>query len=392
MKRVALFIILLLIINPVLAVSFNTKSNKILVVNLNEDKILYEENMNIKTEIASITKIVTAITVLNNTTDLNREVVITKEMISNLDDYTRVYLKVWDKVPYIDLLYSLLLPSAADSAKALAIDMSGSIPKFVELMNKEIDKIGVKNTHFSNPIGIDDEENYSTAYDLYMILKYCLKNDTFKKIFETNEYYMKSLNKTIYKTIYMISKKENIDISIIKGAKTGYTFDAGLCLISTANLNGVNYMIVRLNAQVDKSYLNINDSIRLYNYYNDNYQYKTIINKDDLILTLPVERAFTRELKFYIEEDINRYVRKNINKEDLVIEYIGINAINKDIKLNQKLGTISVIYDNELLYKKDIYLNKRIFYYNFAQILVLFVICVIIIIKIFNYKRDYKVN
>ena len=151
-------------------------------------------------------------------------------------------------------------------------------------------------------------------------------------------------------------------------------------------------MIVRLNAQVDKSYLNINDSIRLYNYYNDNYQYKTIINKDDLILTLPVERAFTRELKFYIEEDINRYVRKNINKEDLVIEYIGINAINKDIKLNQKLGTISVIYDNELLYKKDIYLNKRIFYYNFAQILVLFVICVIIIIKIFNYKRDYKVN
>ena len=177
--------------------ALDIKSNNAILYNMNDNKIIYEKNAYDKVQIASLTKIVTAITYIENNRDLATTITIKYDMLRGLDGYAKVGLKSGDRITKQELLYALMLPSAADAAQALAIDNSGSIDAFVELMNKEVEKIGVKNTHFDNPVGMDSSNNYSTAYDMAQILIYALNNETFKEIFQADQYYLSSINKLI---------------------------------------------------------------------------------------------------------------------------------------------------------------------------------------------------
>ena len=233
MKKIILVIITLFLFINVKALEIN--SNNAILYNMNDESVIYEINSEEIVQIASLTKIVTAITVIENTENLNKEVTITREMLQGLDGYAKAGFKAGDKLTYIDLLYALMLPSAADAAQALAINISGSIEEFSNLMNQKIEERGVTNSKFDNPVGMDSESNYSTASDLAKILIYSLENETFKTIFNSNAYKIESLNKTVKKTL----ASYNIDTSIIKGAKTGFTYDAGLCLASTTTLENV---------------------------------------------------------------------------------------------------------------------------------------------------------
>ena len=207
MKKIVVFLVAFFsFIGTIFAYDFDIKSEKVIMVNLNEDMILYNKDENDKVQIASLTKIITAITVIENQPDLNKMVTIKSNMLAGLDGYAKLGLKVGDQVSYFDLLYALMLPSAADAGQALAIDMAGSINGFADMMNKEIEKIGVKNSHFTNPVGMDDDNNYSTAKDLYVILEYALKNDTFKALFEAKEHYLSTFGKTVYKTVNTTAK------------------------------------------------------------------------------------------------------------------------------------------------------------------------------------------
>ena len=384
MKKIVVFIIsFLAFINSVFAYDFEIKSDKVIMVNLNEDMVLYQKNENEKSQIASLTKIITAITVIENQPDLNKMVTIKSNMLAGLDGYAKLGLKVGDTVSYFDLLYALMLPSSADAAQALAIDTAGSIDNFADLMNEEAKKIGVKNSHFSNPAGIDDENNYSTAYDLYIILEYALKNDTFRALFESKEYYLSTYGKTVYKTLNNTAKQYRIDISVIKGAKTGFTYDAGLCLSSTSSENGVDYLIIVIGADVN-SLDHINDTINLYNYYIDNYEYKDVINKGDFLITIPVKKSKTKELSFVAPEDVSKYLKKDFDKSKMEIKYNGVDEITSKIKTGDKLGTFNFIYDGESLYKLDIYLNEDIKYYNYTKNIVILVIIIIVVLWIFK--------
>ena len=386
MKKLVVFIItFLLFIGNVFAYDFEIKSDKVIMVNLNEDMILYHKNENEKTQIASLTKIITAITVIENVDDLNQKVKITSNMLVGLDGYAKAGYKVGDEPTYFELLYALMLPSAADAGQALAIATAGSIDNFASMMNDKIKEIGVKNSHFSNPVGMDDDDNYSTANDLYVILKYALKNEKFKAIYEAKEYYAQELGKTIYKTLSQTAKQKNIDISIIKGAKTGFTYDAGLCLATTSSENNVDYLIVVLNADVD-SIDHIEDTVNLYNYYIDNYEYKDVVNKDDLLITLPVKKSKTKELTFYASEDVSKYLKKDFDKSKIEIKYTGVDEITSKIKIGDKIGTFDFIYDGELLYQLDIYLNEDIKYYNYMVnivILILIIVICLLVLKLF---------
>ena len=383
MKKLVVFIFALFsFINVAFAYDFKIGSNNVIMVNLNDDSILYEQNMDEKVPIASLTKIVTAITIIDNQDDLGKFVTITPKMLSGLDGYAKMGLKVGDKITYMELLYALMLPSAADAAQALAIDISGSIDEFSILMNKEIDKIGVKNSHFTNPVGIDDDDNYSTAYDLYIILKYALSNSTFKTIFETNEYHIISLDKDINKTISTTAFQNNINISIIKGSKTGFTYDAGLCLASTASENNIDYLIINLGADVD-SLDYINDPINLYKYYINNYEYKTIVKKNQLLVTIPIKNGWKKELEFYADSTYQKYVLKSLNESEIKVVYDGVSEITDKIKKGDKLGIVYFKYDDEVLYQYDIYLNEDLKYHHYWIIIpiVIFIFLIFVIIK-----------
>jgi len=374
MKKMLFAVFLILFrVNYVSAFDFEISSDKLILVNLNEDKVLYASNDLEKTQIASLTKIATAITVIDNVSDLTEEVVITADMFKGLDGYAKAGLKVGDKVTILDLLYALMLPSGADAANALAISVGGSIDEFVLLMNKTVSKLNLDNTHFSNPIGMDDVDNYSTAKDLYILLDYSLNNPTFRKIYETRSYYLEAIDDNVYSTIVPVAKKYNLDLSIIKGSKTGHTDEAGFCFSSIASINGVDYLLINLNAPID-NYSHILDALNIYNYYGNNYKYQIIKYEGELLYTLKINGSKQEVLNIYSDSDISLYLNNNVDVNKVNFEYEGVEVINKNINKGDKLGVLRLKYNKEILYEKDIYLNEDIVYYDYSKYVYIYVI------------------
>jgi len=358
MKKIILVFITLFLFINVNALEINSKNA--ILYNMNDKEVIYEKNSEEVVQIASLTKIVTAITVIENVEDLNKQVTITNEMLKGLNGYVKVGLKRGDKLTYLDLLYALMLPSAGDAAQALAISTSGSIEEFSILMNQKIEEIGVTNSKFDNPIGKDSENNYSTASDLAKILIYSLENGTFKLIFNTNTYNIKSISKVVKKTL----SSYDTDTSIIKGAKTGFTYKAGRCLASTTTLEGVDYLLITLGADVNSEYHAI-DTINLYKYYSSNYGYINVLSKEQLLKTIEVKHSKTKTYDIISKDDVSLYLEKTVSKENLKYEYDGIEELSKDIKKGDKLGTVNVIKDKENIYTYDVYLDIDIKYYNY---------------------------
>ena len=382
MKKLILFIITLFLFINVNGLEINSKNA--ILYNMNDKSVIYEKNSEEVVQIASLTKIVTAITVIENIEDLNKEVTITRKMLQGLNGYAKVGFKVGDKLTYMELLYALMLPSAADAAQALAIDMSGSIEEFSNLMNKKVQEIGVTNSKFDNPIGMDSENNYSTASDLAKILIYRLENETFKTIFNTNTYTITSLNKKIKKTL----TSYKTDTSIIMGSKTGFTYEAGRCLASTTTIEGVDYLFISLGADVNSEYHAI-DTINIYEYYSTNYGYIDILSKGDLLKTIEVKHSKTKVYDIISKDDISLYLEKTITKENLIYKYDGIEVLNRDIKKGDKLGTVTILNNEEVLYIYDVYLDTDIKYYNYMLYIGIGIIMllVILIVKKIKYKK-----
>ena len=380
MKKILLIIITLFIFININALEINSKNA--VLYNMNDKSIIYEKNSEEVVQIASLTKIITAITVIENVEDLEKEVTITSDMLQNLNGYVKVGLKVGDKLTYLDLLYALMLPSAGDAAQALAISTSGSIESFVNLMNKKISEIGVTNSNFDNPIGKDSQNNYSTASDLAKILIYSLKNETFKKIFNSNTYQIESLDLEVKKTL----SGYKTDTSIIKGAKTGFTYEAGRCLASITTIEGVDYLFVTLGADIN-SEDHVKDTIDIYEYYSSNYGYINILSKNQLLKTINVKHSKQKTYDIISKEDVSLYLEKNITKDKLEYKYKGIEELNKKIKKGDKIGKVEVISNNEVIYTYDVYLDSDIKYYNY---LLYISISLIIIILIAIMKKHIK--
>lgn len=376
------------ILIPINIKAIDTYSENVVLYNINEDKIIYEKDSNEKVKVASLTKIMTTIIALENIKDIKEEITIPIEAFKNLDGYVTSGFIPYQTVTYEDLLYGIMLPSAADCANAVALNISSSINEFVKLMNQKAQELDMKDTHFSNPIGID-EDNYSTVNDIALLLKYALKNEQFYKIFTTKEY-VTSTNLKLESTIIEKSKPYNLDVSTILGSKTGFTDEAGNCLASIAKINGVKYLLVTTNASIKNSY-HILDAINIYDYYSKNYSYKKILNYNQELKTINIKKLIKEEYKIESDNDIYLYINNNIDTNNLVYEYEGIEEITNKTNQNEPIGKINIKYNEEVLYRYNIYLNKKIEFYNFKKhiIVIILLFITILTIKIFTKKIKY---
>lgn len=333
--------------------------------NLNEDKVIYEKNKDEKVSIASLTKIMTALVAIDNIKDFNEKVTITGDMLKFLDDYNAyvIGLKVNQKVTYNDLLYGTLLPSGADCARALAISIAGSEEDFVKMMNDKAKELGLEDTYYQNSIGLDQKNQYSTTNEVAELLIEALKNKKFKEIFTTKSYVLSDKSMTIYSSLVSNAKNYRLDISYFEGAKTGYTLDAGKCLASVAldSENNIEYLFVTIYAPTDNSRAyNIEDAINTYDYYFENYKYHNLVDKGDLILTLPTKYGKEKEVNFYASEDIKYYLENTFNKKDVTLDYSGVDIVKTGMNIGDKLGTIDVIYNGEVLKTFDVLLAEKV--------------------------------
>lgn len=325
---------LLISIRSVYAISAQSAA----VMDATSGRLLFEHNAHQKRGMASTTKIMTAVVVLEN---CSLDDVVTISYKAAMTEGSSMYLKPNEKLTVEDLLYGLMLNSGNDAATALAEHTSGNIDEFAKLMNQKAQQIGMTNSSFANPHGLDHESHYSTAYDMALLTKYAMSNETFKTIVGTKNKIVQTKDgqyKYLTNHNRLLSMYEGC-----KGVKTGFTKKCGRCLVSYSEKNGVKLIAITLNAPSDWQ-----DHIGLYDQYFGSYNSYTLINNGDYIGATNVENSEETSLKLYnckvitlilLDEEYNR----------LKLEYDYPATINAPIYIGQQIGKVNVKLDDRII-------------------------------------------
>ena len=351
-------------------------SKNVIVYNIDNNKIIYEKNGDKEVPIASLTKIMTTIVSIEEIKDLKETVVITSEMLKGIPwDATVAGLKVNDKVTYEDLLYSSMIPSGADATQALAISLTGSIDNFV------------------NTTGLDIDNHYSSVKDVLTLLNYSLKNPTFKKVYET-KYYTTSNNIELKSTLSHYNEYLNYDLSFIKGSKTGYTDDAGLCLSTESLIDGANIITVTTGADYtyDGYYNNMKDIKKIYSALKENYINQVVIEESNVLEKIKTKNAKEDIVIINSPKDIKVYTEKPFEKDKVKIEYDGIKEVSYKTKKGTKIGTIKVYYKNELIDEVDAITSEDLHFslFKFIKNNILIILGAFIVVLIIKPKKKKK--
>lgn len=392
-KIISFILFFFLFIVSINADELNLSSDKYILYNMNDDNVLIEHNSDEKTQIASLTKIMTTIVAIENVKDYNKKITITKEMFNDVAwDVATAGYKVGDKVTYNDLFYGAILPSGADAVNALAYTVFGNYDDFIKKMNEKAKQLGLKNTKFSNPIGLYDENNYSSAKDVSTLLIYALKNTKFKEIFTTKNYTSTNGVKMKSTIESYNSKNGNADLNYITGAKTGYIKKAGYCLATTAEIDGIEYLLVTLNAYSTGA-PHIKDAVKTYKYYSENYSYKNIVKKNTIVVTLSTKYSKNKEIDIKANKNIKQYLKNDFNSKNIEYKYDGEKYVTPFTKQGTKLGTIEIKYNNKTLDKFDLIYSQKVkfsifnFLWTYKFIIIIFVLLVYIKLKSNKVKK-----
>ena len=386
-----IFLLFLLMIIGIQSVSFacevNLNSEAAILVEISTGRIIYEKNSTKKLYPASTTKILTAILVIENC-NLNDLVTVRQSALDNIPTgYVTCNLQVGEELSVKDLLYALMIPSANDAAYVLAEHVAGSVDNFSVMMNDKAREIGCKTTHFVNPNGIHDDSHYSTAYDLYLLANYAMKNETFRNLVAATEYTLPATEKypnedRILKTTNELLNKNsrNYYYKNAIGIKTGYTSKAGNCLVATSSRDGLEFIAVVLNGGTTEDGLNSRyvDSKKLFEYAYDNFTLTKIIEKGSVVQTLEVEKG-TKETKFLdlvIDETITVVNNKSIDMNRVIPEITLKEMIEAPISAGDTIGTIKykvddIEYSAKLLAKTNVERVDYSMYFIIAGLLLL---------------------
>lgn len=258
-------------------VSVSAQASVLMISDTGE--VISSQNADLRLPMASTTKIMTAIIALEN---LTPDTVVSVSPKACGIEGSSAYLYENEKISVETLLYAVMLQSANDAAAALAIETAGSIEAFAELMNGKAKELGLENTHFTNPHGLDDEGHYSSAYDLACIMAYAMKNEDFRKITATYKYTAKMQGRDETRLFVNHNKLlKSCDGCI--GGKTGFTKKCGRCLVSVCERKGIELIAVTLNAPDDW-----NDHKNLFEFGYNSYEKVILCENNAYTFSIPV--------------------------------------------------------------------------------------------------------
>ena len=335
-KWITIFLILFLIV-PINTYAY---CNNCIVMDSDSGRILYENNKDKKMLIASTTKIMTAVIAIENK-NLNEVVTIGDEVLKMYG--TNIYIEPNEQMTLRDLLYGLMLRSGNDAAVAIANYVAKDEEEFVNLMNKKAKELGMNNTVFENPHGLDEEtQNYSTAYDMAKLMRYASSLIEFVEISSTKKWTTKS---NIKSYVWYNRNKLINEYKYLTGGKTGYTPKAGKTLVTTASKDNLNLVAVSLN---DKNHYETHKI--LYENIFSKYKSVKIIDKNNIQFNsskydnLYVNYSFSYPLTKEEEEYISVYV-----------DYYNLNKVEN----NSIVGEIYVKFKDEVIYRENIYVRVK---------------------------------
>ena len=244
MKRIFCFVLAIVLFSPIISVgAVSTSAKAAILINGDTGEIIYEQNSTLKLPMASTTKIMTGL-LLCEMGDLEKEITVTAEMLRV--DGSSMGLLAGDKITLHDLLYGLLLASGNDAANVVAFLLGGTVNGFAKLMNEKAEKLGLSDTHFVTPSGLDADGHYTTAEDLANLARYALQNEEFAKAVGSKSATLNYGNPPYRRTLTNHNKLlKTFDGAV--GVKTGFTKKSGRCLVSAAKRDGKYVIAVTLN-------------------------------------------------------------------------------------------------------------------------------------------------
>lgn len=409
-KLLTLFILFFIISsNLVLAVdssSLNISSPSAILIDAKTGKILYEKNAYERMYPASTTKIMTAILTLENC-DLSDTAIASYNAVTSIPiGYNTVNLEIGEELTIEQLLHLLLIPSANVAANILAEHIAGSVESFATMMNTKAVSIGCKDTNFTNPYGLHDENHYTTAYDLALMGQYAMKNDIFRSIVKKTSYILPPTNKysendRVFNTTNDLirpnssTRADNYYYKNAIGIKTGYTSYAKNCLVSAASSDGLEFIAVILGAEQSPEGLSNRflESKALLEFGYDNYTIRKLKEADSIVKQIDVKNATrdTKHLDLLIQEDIDVLTEKQ-NIDKIILPEITLNEnIEAPIAKGDVLGSITytvedIPYTTNLIAGADV---EKSSFLNYV-ITIIFILLILILINKFVNKKKRK--
>lgn len=339
MKKLVFLLIVLLI--PIKINAIETSATSAILMDTDNNRILYSKNIHEVRSVASISKIMTAVLAIESG-KLDETVTINDSI--NKAYGSAIYIKVGEKLTLRDLVYGLMLRSGNDAALAIA-DYVGK-DSFIEMMNSKASEIGMKNTTFNNPHGLDEEKgNYSTAYDMAILTSYAMKLDEYRKIVSTKKYTLKT-NKNTY-----VWKNKNKLLSLYKyttGGKTGFTKIAKRTLVTTASKDNINLVAVTLNDGND-----FKDHQDLFEYAFNNYKSYSILEKGTINI---YDEKYYSGYSFYIKNNYS-YLVSNDERDSITIKF-ELEKL-RDYKTGDKVGVARVFLGDKEIKTESVYIKKK---------------------------------
>lgn len=392
---VTLFIILNLIL-PIIP-SFATTSQPsvnapvALLMDMGTGKILYEKNARQKMYPASTTKIMTAILALENRSLTDTATVSYNAIFTVPVGYSNANLQLDEVLTMEQLLYVLLIPSANDAANVIAEDIAGSVESFASMMNTKAREIGCENTHFVNANGVHNEDHYSTAYDLALIGRYAMQNETFRKFVSTVRYTLPVTNKydkadrVFLTTNRLVNPKSGQYYESCTGIKTGYTDAAKNCIVASAKKDNMELVCVIMGAGSDLTTdtNKFDDCMTLFDYGFGNYKYETLCKANDVFKVITPRNASkdTKNLNVLYENNINALMKTDDSSVNFSPEVELDKKLKAPITKGSVIGKVSytidgINYTTNLIAGQDI-LASSIISLLFKIILVLFALYIL---------------
>lgn len=377
-------------------------SEGVYMVNLDTDVVIYAKNEHKRYYPASITKIMTAIVALESCPDLNAKVRVDSDAMNEFwgDDLNKrgastcAFEIGQTNLTYMDCLYGLMISSGCEAGNILALNLCDTIEDFVALMNKKARELGCEDTHFANTHGLWEEDNYTTAYDMYLITRYAYDHvpkfmdisDTYSYQFPANDNNPDGYTK--YNTNPLISASSDFYLEYVHGVKTGSideyydkdgtTHPGGRTLVTTAQKNGFTYILVTLQAPFynengEKYSYSALDHYRLYEWAYKSFAYQTVVSENEICAEVNVEQGENDRLQLAAKKQFSTIIPKDLAEggENGGSSDQSVSPVQKKVTMlydniiapvekDEVLGKLEVIYQGELVQTIDLVAAKSV--------------------------------
>ncbi|MBR0207988.1 MAG: D-alanyl-D-alanine carboxypeptidase [Oscillospiraceae bacterium] len=339
----------------------------VVLADMDSGRLLYEMNKDERRSPASLTKIMTVLLAVEayerGDVALDEMVTAQADCLAGLDTSSSTSgIQPGEIISFEDLLYCAMVHSANEACNVLAYRISGSVPAFVELMNRRAEELGCTDTHFSDPNGLSNENHYTTAYEMYLITREALRHPLFAEICNTRGYDMAATNlspaRSFANSNALISADSDYGSSYVyppaAGVKTGFTQLAGYCLVSTAEKDGVQLLAVVmgcdgwLNAGIEE-YENFSDTIKLYNWAFDNFSYRQAVSSISTVTRVQVEHAAESDAYVNLrpQSDVTLLLPKDLNLETVELRPVVYDGLEAPIEAGTVLGRAEILIGGE---------------------------------------------